>query len=153
MIFPLMTDEQMKAADEETLRLRVRELQSATKVWQDIKIIQEQQTRILHVICDRLQRLEPIIYALHDIRMELRRLRPPPPHVEPTLYDKVSVNELEITARIAHCLDNAGIKTIGQLLRRTEADMLREPNFGRISLRELRDVLAERGLQLAPKVY
>jgi len=59
-----------------------------------------------------------------------------------------SVDELELSVRSANCLQNANIKLIGELVQRTEADMLKTKNFGRKSLREIKEILATMGLQL-----
>jgi DNA-directed RNA polymerase subunit alpha len=59
-----------------------------------------------------------------------------------------TVEELELSVRSANCLKNAGIKLIGELVSRTEAEMLKTQNFGRKSLNEIKDVLAEMGLTL-----
>jgi len=59
-----------------------------------------------------------------------------------------SVNELELSVRSANCLANANIKFIGDLVQRTEAEMLKTKNFGRKSLKEIREILAEMGLNL-----
>jgi len=63
-----------------------------------------------------------------------------------------SVDELELSVRSANCLQNANIKTIGDLVQRTEADMLKTKNFGRKSLKEIKDTLAEMGLSLGMKL-
>ena len=54
-----------------------------------------------------------------------------------------SVEDLELSVRSANCLKNAGINTIGELVRKTEAEMLKTKNFGRKSLSEIKDILAE----------
>lgn len=59
-----------------------------------------------------------------------------------------TVDELELSVRSANCLKNAGIKLIGELVSRTEAEMLKTQNFGRKSLNEIKDVLADMGLTL-----
>jgi len=59
-----------------------------------------------------------------------------------------SVNELELSVRSANCLANANIKFIGDLVQRSEAEMLKTKNFGRKSLKEIREILAEMGLNL-----
>lgn len=59
-----------------------------------------------------------------------------------------SVDELELSVRSMNCLQNANIKLIGDLVQRTEAEMLRTKNFGRKSLKEIKTVLAEMGLGL-----
>ncbi len=63
-----------------------------------------------------------------------------------------SVNELELSVRAANCLKNAGIETIAELVQRTEGEMLKTKNFGRKSLNEIKEILAEMGLNLGMKV-
>jgi len=63
-----------------------------------------------------------------------------------------SVEELELSVRSANCLKNAGIKLIGELVSRTEAEMLKTQNFGRKSLNEIKDILADMGLTLGMKI-
>jgi DNA-directed RNA polymerase subunit alpha len=63
-----------------------------------------------------------------------------------------SVEELELSVRSANCLKNAGIKLIGELVMRSEAEMLKTQNFGRKSLKEIKDVLADMGLTLGMKL-
>ena len=57
-----------------------------------------------------------------------------------------SVEDLELSVRSANCLKNAGINTIGELVQKTEAEMLKTKNFGRKSLSEIKDILGEYGL-------
>ena len=59
-----------------------------------------------------------------------------------------SVDELELSVRSANCLQNANIKLIGELVQKTEAEMLKTKNFGRKSLREIKDILSMMNLQL-----
>ncbi len=56
------------------------------------------------------------------------------------------VDELELSVRSANCLKNAGINLIGELVQKTEAEMLKTKNFGRKSLSEIKEVLGELGL-------
>ncbi|NMB76799.1 MAG: DNA-directed RNA polymerase subunit alpha [Myxococcales bacterium] len=63
-----------------------------------------------------------------------------------------SVDELELTVRSAHCLENANIRTIGDLVQKTEAEMLKTKNFGRKSLNEIRKILSDMGLSLGMKL-
>jgi DNA-directed RNA polymerase subunit alpha len=58
------------------------------------------------------------------------------------------VDELELSVRSANCLKNDNIIYIGDLVQKTEAEMLRTPNFGRKSLNEIKEVLASMGLRL-----
>ena len=63
-----------------------------------------------------------------------------------------SVEELELSVRSANCLQNANIHLIGELVQRTEAEMLKTKNFGRKSLKEIKEILADMGLQLGMKI-
>ncbi len=68
----------------------------------------------------------------------------------PVLLKKV--DELELSVRSANCLKNDNIVYIGDLIQKTESEMLRTPNFGRKSLNEIKAVLAEMGLHLGMEV-
>ena len=63
-----------------------------------------------------------------------------------------SVDELELSVRSANCLQNANIRFIGELVQKTEAEMLKTKNFGRKSLKEIKEILAEMGLSLGMKL-
>ena len=63
-----------------------------------------------------------------------------------------SVDELELSVRSANCLQNANIRYIGELVQRTEAEMLKTKNFGRKSLKEIKEILSEMGLTLGMKL-
>jgi DNA-directed RNA polymerase subunit alpha len=63
-----------------------------------------------------------------------------------------SVEELELSVRSANCLKNANIRYIGELVQRTEQEMLKTKNFGRKSLNEIKEVLVEMGLTLGMKL-
>lgn len=62
------------------------------------------------------------------------------------------VNELELSVRSANCLKNANIRLIGELVQKTEAEMLKTKNFGRKSLNEIKEILTEMGLNLGMKL-
>jgi DNA-directed RNA polymerase subunit alpha len=62
------------------------------------------------------------------------------------------VDELELSVRSANCLKNDNIIYIGDLVQKSEADMLRTPNFGRKSLNEIKEVLTQMGLQLGMEI-
>ncbi len=68
----------------------------------------------------------------------------------PALLKKV--DELELSVRSANCLKNDNIVYIGDLIQKTESEMLRTPNFGRKSLNEIKEVLASMGLHLGMEV-
>jgi len=72
------------------------------------------------------------------------------PQREPEINDNLyrSVAELELSVRSANCLKNADIKFIGELVQRTESEMLKTKNFGRKSLNEIKEILADMDLHL-----
>lgn len=63
-----------------------------------------------------------------------------------------TVDELELSVRSANCLQNAGIKYIGELVQKTEAEMLKTKNFGRKSLNEIKEMLGEMGLGFGMRI-
>jgi DNA-directed RNA polymerase subunit alpha len=63
-----------------------------------------------------------------------------------------TVDELELSVRSANCLQNANIKYIGELVQKTEAEMLKTKNFGRKSLKEIKEILTSMGLSLGMKL-
>jgi len=63
-----------------------------------------------------------------------------------------SVEELELSVRSANCLQNANIHIIGELVQKTEAEMLKTKNFGRKSLKEIKEILSDMGLSLGMKI-
>ena len=60
----------------------------------------------------------------------------------------MSVNDIELSVRAANSLNNANIVTVGQLIEKTEADLLKHGNFGAKSLGEIKEKLREMGLSL-----
>ncbi|MFW5878913.1 MAG: DNA-directed RNA polymerase subunit alpha, partial [Myxococcota bacterium] len=73
-----------------------------------------------------------------------------PAAVNENLYR--SVDELELSVRSQNCLQNANIRTIGDLVQKSEAEMLKTKNFGRKSLKEIKEILSEMGLSLGMKL-
>lgn len=63
-----------------------------------------------------------------------------------------TVEELELSVRSANCLKNAGIKLIGELVSKSESEMLKTQNFGRKSLNEIKDILSDMGLTFGMKI-
>ncbi len=63
-----------------------------------------------------------------------------------------SVEELELSVRSYNCLKNANIQTIGELVQKTEAEMLKTKNFGRKSLNEIKEILAQMGFSLGMRI-
>ena len=76
--------------------------------------------------------------------------RAPAPQVDPILLRPV--DDLELTVRSANCLKAENIFLIGDLIQRTEVELLKTPNLGKKSLTEIKDVLATRGLSLGMRL-
>ena len=72
------------------------------------------------------------------------------PEIDPGLLNPV--DDLELTVRSANCLKAENIYYVGDLVQRTETDLLKTPNLGKKSLTEIKDVLAERGFTLGTKL-
>ncbi|MGN0915798.1 MAG: DNA-directed RNA polymerase subunit alpha [Succinivibrio sp.] len=72
------------------------------------------------------------------------------PSIDPKLI--CSVEDLELTVRSANCLKTEGIKYLGDLVQKTEVELLKTPNLGKKSLTEIKDRLAERGLSLGMRL-
>jgi DNA-directed RNA polymerase subunit alpha len=77
-----------------------------------------------------------------------------PEHDREVWWEKLnkSVDEMELSVRSYNCLKNASIRTIGELVQKTEAEMLKTKNFGRKSLNEIKEILAGMGLSLGMKL-
>jgi DNA-directed RNA polymerase subunit alpha len=88
-----------------------------------------------------------------DEEEEQRRAEETKP-VNASLNDNLfkTVDSLELSVRAANCLENANIKFIGELVTKSENEMLKTKNFGRKSLNEIKDILAEMGLSLGRKI-
>ncbi len=67
-------------------------------------------------------------------------------------YLDKKIDELELSVRSANCLKNANIRYIGELVQKTESEMLKTKNFGRKSLNELKKILAEMGLSFGMEI-
>jgi DNA-directed RNA polymerase subunit alpha len=70
--------------------------------------------------------------------------------INPNLYR--SVDELELSVRASNCLKNANIRLIGELVQKTDSEMLKTKNFGRKSLNEIKEILSTMGLSLGMKL-
>jgi len=81
-----------------------------------------------------LEEKEPVVEVIEE------------PYFEPILLKPL--DELELTVRSANCLKAEHIHYIGDLVQKTETDLLKTPNLGKKSLTEIKDVLADRGLTL-----
>jgi len=98
------------------------------------------------ILQDQLQIFINFDEPTKDMGVEAREELP----FNPALLRKV--DELELSVRSANCLKNDNIVYIGDLIQKTEAEMLRTPNFGRKSLNEIKEVLASLGLHLGMDV-
>lgn len=90
------------------------------------------------------------IFVDLDVEMEPTTLESSEPAVEPILLRPV--DDLELTVRSANCLKAENIFLIGDLIQRTEVELLKTPNLGKKSLTEIKDVLATRGLSLGMRL-
>jgi DNA-directed RNA polymerase subunit alpha len=63
-----------------------------------------------------------------------------------------NIAELRLSVRSANCLRNNKIVTVGDLIQKSEIDLLQLPNFGHRSLNEIKEVLAQRGLRLGMQI-
>jgi DNA-directed RNA polymerase subunit alpha len=86
---------------------------------------------------------EPMEEKAHEVDEETEKLK--------ELLNR-SVEELELSVRSSNCLRRANIKTLGELVRRSEQDMLKYRNFGKQSLKEISEILAGMGLHLGMDV-
>ena len=91
-----------------------------------------------------------IFVNFEEPRKEVREERAPDLEFNAALLKKV--DELELSVRSANCLKNDNIVYIGDLIQKSEPEMLRTPNFGRKSLNEIKEVLAGMGLHLGMEV-
>ena len=82
--------------------------------------------------------------------LRLKRLKKKAPPIDPILLRPV--DDLELTVRSANCLKAEDIYYIGDLIQRTETELLKTPNLGRKSLNEIKEVLASKGLTLGSKL-
>ncbi|EHZ1320458.1 TPA: DNA-directed RNA polymerase subunit alpha [Escherichia coli] len=88
---------------------------------------------------------------LRDVRQpEVKEEKPEKPEFDPILLRPV--DDLELTVRSANCLKAEAIHYIGDLVQRTEVELLKTPNLGKKSLTEIKDVLASRGLSLGMRL-
>ncbi|HST94145.1 MAG TPA: DNA-directed RNA polymerase subunit alpha, partial [Microvirga sp.] len=98
------------------------------------------------ILQDQLQ----VFVNFEEPRKEETATAAPQLPFNPALLKKV--DELELSVRSANCLKNDNIVYIGDLIQKSEAEMLRTPNFGRKSLNEIKEVLASMGLHLGMDV-
>jgi DNA-directed RNA polymerase subunit alpha len=100
-----------------------------------------------HILRDQLS-LFVGDYVVEEVKGEVQES--PRESFNPNLFRRI--DELELSVRSANCLENADIKFIGELVQRTEAEMLRTKNFGRKSLNEIKEILTTMGLGLGMRL-
>ncbi len=103
-------------------------------------------------ISDAAKVLDRYLILFFDFQHQEEELARPP-ELESALSRQLQtrIEELEFSVRTSNCLRREGITTVGELVQRTESDLMAIRNFGRKSLQEVKDKLAERDLSLAPE--
>ena len=89
-----------------------------------------------------------IFIDIDDESEELEEPEPEPPAAVANEHLDKSVEELELSVRSYNCLKNANIRTIRELVQKSEPEMLQTKNFGRKSLNEIKEILLDMGLSL-----
>jgi DNA-directed RNA polymerase subunit alpha len=102
------------------------------------------------ILIEQLSSFADLQGVLPLTEMGSMKLASPQVSIDPILLRPV--DELELTVRSANCLKAENIYYIGDLIQRTETELLKTPNLGRKSLNEIKDVLAARGLTLGMKL-
>ena len=93
---------------------------------------------------------DQLAFFVEDITPEDKPATPEVPDIDPILLRPV--DDLELTVRSANCLKAESIYYVGDLIQRTEVELLKTPNLGKKSLTEIKDVLAARGLSLGMRL-
>ncbi|MCQ9120325.1 DNA-directed RNA polymerase subunit alpha [Rodentibacter pneumotropicus] len=104
---------------------------------------------------EAIRRAATILAEQLDAFVDLRDVRQPEIKEEKPEFDPIllrPVDDLELTVRSANCLKAETIHYIGDLVQRTEVELLKTPNLGKKSLTEIKDVLASRGLSLGMRL-
>ncbi|EIJ72367.1 DNA-directed RNA polymerase subunit alpha [Haemophilus parahaemolyticus] len=104
---------------------------------------------------EAIRRAATILAEQLDAFVDLRDVRQPEVKEEKPEFDPIllrPVDDLELTVRSANCLKTETIHYIGDLVQRTEVELLKTPNLGKKSLTEIKDVLASRGLSLGMRL-
>lgn len=114
------------------------------EVWSDGSVTPEEAVQgAAYIMRDQLSVFsgtEEVIEEQEEVTEEAK------PKLNEGLFRRI--DELELSVRSANCLENSNIKYIGELVQRTEAEMLRTKNFGRKSLNEIKEILTEMNLSL-----
>ncbi len=119
------------------------------EVWTNGSISPEEAVRgAAYILRDQLN----VFVGVEEIVQE--EVKPVISEDKPRLNENLfrRIDELELSVRSSNCLENANIKYIGELVQKSEAEMLRTKNFGRKSLNEIKEILAEMGLGLGMRL-
>lgn len=114
------------------------------EIWTDGSLIPDEAVQgAAYILRDQLN-----VFAGADEKVEepVAPVEESKPKLNENLFRRI--DELELSVRSSNCLENADIKYIGELVQRTEAEMLRTKNFGRKSLNEIKEILTDMGLAL-----
>jgi DNA-directed RNA polymerase subunit alpha len=104
---------------------------------------------------EAIRRSATILAEQLDAFVDLRDVSVPEAKEEKPEFDPIllrPVDDLELTVRSANCLKAEAVQYIGDLVQRTEVELLKTPNLGKKSLTEIKDVLASRGLSLGMRL-
>ncbi|MEN8771352.1 MAG: DNA-directed RNA polymerase subunit alpha C-terminal domain-containing protein, partial [Glaciecola sp.] len=104
---------------------------------------------------EAIRRSATILAEQLDAFVDLRDVSEPEAKEEKPEFDPIllrPVDDLELTVRSANCLKAEAVQYIGDLVQRTEVELLKTPNLGKKSLTEIKDVLASRGLSLGMRL-
>lgn len=104
---------------------------------------------------EAIRRASTILVQQLDAFVDLRDVRQPEIKEEKPEFDPILlrlVDDLELTVRSANCLKAEAVHYIGDLVQKTEVELLKTPNLGKKSLTEIKDVLASRGLSLGMRL-
>lgn len=121
------------------------------EVWTDGSISPEEAVRgAAYILRDQLNIFAGAEEVIEEPVKAIAEVVESAPRFNENLFRRI--DELELSVRSSNCLENADIKYIGELVRRSEAEMLRTKNFGRKSLNEIKEILSEMGLGLGIKI-
>lgn len=104
---------------------------------------------------DAIKQAATVLHYQLNSFVDLKHQEEKKPEEEEEVFDPIflqPVDDLELTVRSANCLKAEQIYYIGDLVQRTEGNLLKTPNLGKKSLQEIKDVLAQRGLSLGTKL-
>jgi len=128
-----------------------------------ISVTESEKNSLYRSLMDAKQLHKLVGYLFHDepdypdhLRDSFLVLKKLKQEQEPPVFDPIllrPVDELELTVRSANCLKGENIHYIGDLVQRTEIDLLRTPNLAKKSLQEIKEVLESHGLKLGMRLF